>query len=347
MAPGVDYSKWDRLELSDDEDTFYEGFDRNLNIRVNRMCREDKDTEIDERISRAEEAQDHQMASELQSKRPLHVDNICKVSEDRTIIMPARDSSAYVAKEAAFSAPEFRAFKEKHAELLQEFARADWEESLQLLEKRGDVLLDAHGHAENAFLLEAYDVELREKGEDLLRQYGLQVEVLAQIRHLSVSSSRPARDLVRRYYDKFRSGEAREALEERVSQQLDRIRRQAALRRRPPPQASSDGAGAAAIAVASAAASASPAAATASESGKFDEMRKAPLVEAMYTMTPELRRGPGGLDPVEVFESLPVNLQAAFKEGSMEKLHEAAEEIDEGEFDVHLQRCIDSGLWKC
>merc|ERR1712039_677822 len=75
-------------------------------------------------------------------------------------------------------------------------------------------------------------------------------------------------------------------------------------------------------------------------------LKRERLVDAMYSMTKEERLGPGGLDPVEVFESLPEALQCAFKAGDIEMLQEVAMGMDEEEFDQHLQKCIDSGLWR-
>ncbi|CAE7652764.1 cdc-37 [Symbiodinium pilosum] len=71
-----------------------------------------------------------------------------------------------------------------------------------------------------------------------------------------------------------------------------------------------------------------------------------PLVEAMYDMPKEDRLGPGGLDPVEVFGELPEVLQRCFKEGDVELLKQVAQEMPEEEFEMHFQRCIDSGLWR-
>ncbi|KAF7633450.1 hypothetical protein Mgra_00007138 [Meloidogyne graminicola] len=54
---------------------------------------------------------------------------------------------------------------------------------------------------------------------------------------------------------------------------------------------------------------------------------------------------PGGLDPLDVLESLPENLREAFESQSMEKMFQVAESMDREVFNYHLQRCIDSGLW--
>merc|ERR1712048_1388532 len=88
------------------------------------------------------------------------------------------------------------------------------------------------------------------------------------------------------------------------------------------------------------------AAAAAAPEAAEEEMQAVSLVEAMYTMTEDERRGPGGLDPVEVFESLPEELQACFKSGDIEMLKQVASNMDHAVFENHFQRCIDSGLWR-
>jgi len=65
----------------------------------------------------------------------------------------------------------------------------------------------------------------------------------------------------------------------------------------------------------------------------------------MYKMSAEDRRGPGGLDPVEVFESLPANLQECFRSGDVEMLKKVASEMPQQEFEEHFNRCIAAGLW--
>ncbi|CAE7652419.1 Cdc37, partial [Symbiodinium necroappetens] len=55
--------------------------------------------------------------------------------------------------------------------------------------------------------------------------------------------------------------------------------------------------------------------------------------------------GPGGLDPLEVFETLPAEMQIAFKTKDAQRLQAAVEALPEEEARYHLQRCEDSGLW--
>ncbi|KAF7271776.1 cell division cycle protein 37 [Rhynchophorus ferrugineus] len=57
------------------------------------------------------------------------------------------------------------------------------------------------------------------------------------------------------------------------------------------------------------------------------------------------RLGPGGLDPVEVYNSLPDNLKKCFDTRDIKLLQETIRSMDEEEAKKHIKRCIDSGLW--
>jgi len=57
------------------------------------------------------------------------------------------------------------------------------------------------------------------------------------------------------------------------------------------------------------------------------------------------RLGPGGLDPVEVFESLPEELQKCFESRDIALLQETITKLPEAEAKYHIRRCVDSGLW--
>jgi cell division cycle protein 37 len=64
----------------------------------------------------------------------------------------------------------------------------------------------------------------------------------------------------------------------------------------------------------------------------------------------EERLGPGGLDPVEVFEALPRELQEAFESRDMGKLHAALAAMPVEEAKRHMKACADSGAflgWWC
>lgn len=57
------------------------------------------------------------------------------------------------------------------------------------------------------------------------------------------------------------------------------------------------------------------------------------------------RLGPGGLDPVDVYESLPAEMQKCFDDKDIQMLQDAISKMDPTEAKTHMKRCIDSGLW--
>ncbi|XP_078049710.1 cell division cycle protein 37 [Augochlora pura] len=59
----------------------------------------------------------------------------------------------------------------------------------------------------------------------------------------------------------------------------------------------------------------------------------------------QARLGPGGLDPIDVFESLPESLQKCFETRNIPLLHETLAAMPQSEVFYHMERCIQSGLW--
>ena len=57
------------------------------------------------------------------------------------------------------------------------------------------------------------------------------------------------------------------------------------------------------------------------------------------------RLGPGGLDPQEVFESLPECLQKCFESRDTSLLQETIMTLEPEQAKYHMERCVASGLW--
>jgi len=57
------------------------------------------------------------------------------------------------------------------------------------------------------------------------------------------------------------------------------------------------------------------------------------------------RAGPGGLDPVAVFKTLPKPMQEAFEAQDIPMLQECIKKMSPEDASYHLKRCEDSGLW--
>ena len=82
---------------------------------------------------------------------------------------------------------------------------------------------------------------------------------------------------------------------------------------------------------------------------KLQEAREAELQEGEegeeVEVPREERLGPGGLDPVEVFEELPTSMQEAFAEKDMQKLQAALTAMSPEDCARYMKLCEDSGLW--
>ncbi|XP_075164808.1 cell division cycle protein 37 [Haematobia irritans] len=72
------------------------------------------------------------------------------------------------------------------------------------------------------------------------------------------------------------------------------------------------------------------------------------IKEAMAEAEEEERKarlGPGGLDPLEVFDTLPDELKACFESRDTELLQKTIAAMPVEEAKYHMKRCVDSGLW--
>lgn len=68
------------------------------------------------------------------------------------------------------------------------------------------------------------------------------------------------------------------------------------------------------------------------------------IAEAMEEERLE-RLGPGGLDPADVFDSLPDSMKKCFESQDIGMLQNVIKELPEEEARYHMKRCVDSGLW--
>lgn len=81
---------------------------------------------------------------------------------------------------------------------------------------------------------------------------------------------------------------------------------------------------------------------------RIKERAKVKLEEAMKEVEEEERKkrlGPGGLDPLEVIETLPDELRECFDKRDTEKLKDVLAKMETEQAAYHMKRCIDSGLW--
>jgi len=179
------------------------------------------------------------------------------------------------------------------------------------------------GYTNNYFMLTTLEEEMKGNKEQV-KKLGRQGQIISQIHQLAEPMKRPARDLIPRFLEKFEHPQSHAAFQEGVDHFLKQIAKRAEQKKEEEKEEAEQ---------------------EARKAAELENAQPVPLVEAMYEMKVEERMGPGGLDPVDVFESLPEKLQECFRSGDVELLKQTALEMPGEEFEQHFQRCKDSGLW--
>jgi Cdc37 N terminal kinase binding/Cdc37 Hsp90 binding domain len=110
----TNYSKWDKLDVSDDEKDYHPNIDSSLMIRIKREQRAKREQEEDERIKMllAENTPESlQRAKRIQENRKLHINNICRVVDEKTVInKPNPNSSGKSRSNDELEEDEFQAY---------------------------------------------------------------------------------------------------------------------------------------------------------------------------------------------------------------------------------------------
>lgn len=239
-------------------------------------------------------------------------------------IVPAKKPAAAAKKKEA-AGPErekismlsYHEFTEKYADLVEEFmAMTDLEKCKAFLIMHGDVLLQEN--ASNYLLLASLEDEMNGLHKKM-RQTARQSQIVSNIAELAKSLSSHPGNVILPFFGKLAQKEFLDGFLEGVEAFVEKIRQRAVVKKK-----------------------------------EIDEERAAEARESggnaegavdLADVPKEERLGPGGLDPVEVFESLPVSMQEAFESREMGNLKEALLGLEPGQAEYHMKRCVDSGLW--
>lgn len=322
----LNYSKWDNIELSDDEDNFHPNIDNNLMIRLQREKRQQREKEEAEKKKELETKDTEDAKEELERMermKKLHVGNMSKdkfnskhekssASQSATATKTVDTKVKVLATDEANFTEGYEAFMKENKEILLEYAAIDEddEKSEQFVLKHTQLLSE---HATGFYLLHC--INLQEEGKTSeMRKTARQYLLLTYVCDLAKSMpGRDARDAIRPLFKKMLTNhQAAMAFEEHLDKYVAHVKTRAEVRKQ-----------------------------EALERGDDDDDEEAEYV----TLEKGEHVGPGGLDPAEVFETLPRVLQEAFGERSVEALRGALGELSPEDAQYHMQRCIDSGLW--
>lgn len=340
MPAGFNYSKWDNIELSDDEDDLHPNIDKDSWVRMKHRDRVER--EEDQGITREklearqkvlkkeyagfpEAARTHMKAQkvhkELQEveaqlekmdrERKWNADNMCKTTESVTkVSAPAETPKPEPRLKGEAVAAGYCEFVEENEELLEKYIAMgdnEIEQVMEFLKMHGGKLLVGE-HAESYLLLDCLEKEMNEQ-HAAMKKAARQSQFLTQLREFSRAAGRPVRDGVHPVFQKLLNDEGtRDSFDEAVEDFVKRVEARAITKKQEMDAAAGDDA---------------------------DDDEDGPLNPM----------GPGGLDPMDVFKTLPGEMQEAFRVKDLPRLQRAVEALPPDEAKYHLSRCEESGLW--
>lgn len=206
----------------------------------------------------------------------------------------------------------YHEFTEKYAHLVEEFMTLkSFEESKEFLLKHGGIILQEH--ASNYLLLASLEDEMngfREK----MKQTSKQSQIVTNIAELAKSWNTHPGNVIIPFFQRLQQREFLEGFLQGLEVFIQKIISRAVTKKMEIDQARSTGV----------------------------QKDGVDLAE----MSPEERLGPGGLDPLEVIETLPEEMQKAFESRDVEQLKQAIMNMDPKDAEYHMKRCVDSGLWQ-
>ena len=290
---------------------------------------------------------------DYEKNKKWNVDNLSRVVDERTVINPKSaeekfTSSGYALpnddknksssgsknslgskfKETTIHTPtqgptsdsvamlSYHEFTEKYADVMEKFMTlSSLEQSKQFLLHKGDILLQEN--SSNYLLLASLEDEMngfREKMKLTARQS----QIISNIVELAKTMQRHPGNVIIPFFARIEQKEYFNSFIEGVDAFVEKIIARAVVKKK-----------------------------------EIDDEREKELAEAqdeeqhvdLKDIPREQRLGPGGLDPVEVFESLPKAMQEAFESRDTDKLKAALMTMDMADVERHMKRCVDSGLW--
>jgi len=451
MSKGFNYSKWDKIELSDDEDDVHPNIDKESWFRMKHRSRvereemeakeikllegqmtkalkrikvlehdlsklvtadklviedvtgsaaataaaatsstaddddDDDDDDLDDREGLEAELKELRAANqtrqnrldEIERNKKWNVDNMCEVTDERTIISSSAGTTNYTdtgfakakegdlvaapssvaavaavkkevadaaAKPAAAAAPKkkeaagpkpvagpivasaprkappsdametYHEFTEKYAEIVEEFMTlSSLEASKEYLLKYGDVLLQEN--ASNYLLLASLEDEMngyRVKMKLTCRQS----QMITNIAELAKTMQTHPGNVVVPFFAKLDITNFYDGFMDATNAFCEKIIKRAVTKKEEMDAA-------------------------AAEEAEEVKAKGTDLEDIPH----EERLGPGGLDPLEVIETLPIEMQQAFESRDVQTLKDVLLAMDPEEAQVHMKRCVDSGLW--
>jgi len=212
-----DYSKWDRLEISDDEKDAHPNIDSSLMTRIKREQRARREAEEQMKIAELKKIgtpEALKQVDEIKRKAKLHVDNICRVVDEKTIVNKSASGSIAQPKSEEpekTEEEEFEDFVLKNERVLSDYAE------ISELVKAEEFLMDhcelLSEHACGWMLLHMLSLEMSGEREAMVRTTR-QYLMLRNIIDLTKETKRgnDARAMISMFFKQVKGDKERSAL---------------------------------------------------------------------------------------------------------------------------------------
>eukprot|EP00949_MAST-11_sp_MAST-11-sp1_P003332 g3332.t1 len=369
---GFNYSKWDNLDVSDEEEDAAEchpNIDKKSWIRLRRQQREERRREERENIERLKDkveqiksrieagAEDTDLKFELEDarheleeamrKKKWTADELCEVTEDVTLSNPNKDTPipagmdsfvnpAQSTPVAPVPPPElgYEEYIAAHKGIVVGFATMN-SMSGQTMDKTRDLLLE---HPE---LLSEHAVgymllmclDFEMSGQTArAKRTAQQYQIIQSILELAKGSKKDPRSAIHPFFRRI--DENREAFQKGFEKSVDDFYLKLQNRAKDK--------------IAQGEKSPLQMERDASNSqGQEQEQEQAEQEEeVVYGIDPDAPLGPGGLSPSEVFDELPPEIQNCFISRDIPMLERELSKLPREEAETLLDRCVKSGLWQ-
>lgn len=199
-------------------------------------------------------------------------------------------------------------FTEKYADLLEEFmVISSMDQTREFLIQHGNVLLQEN--ASNYLLLASLEDEMN-GFRDKMRLTARQSQIVSNIAELAKTMRTHPGNVINPFFKRLEEKQHLEGFNVGLETFIQNLIKRAVVKKK-----------------------------------EMDQQRAEEEGVDLKDIPREERLGPGGLDPVEVFESLPISMQEAFESRDTDKLKEALMAMPPEEAEMHMKRCVDSGLW--
>ncbi|KAK1886216.1 Hsp90 co-chaperone Cdc37 [Dissostichus eleginoides] len=296
---GIDYSAWDHVYVSDDEDVTSPHVDTQSLFRMRHRL---KKVQAEVKKLKKDEKSFQKMIEEYrreEKKQPWDVDNISKDGFSKSVLNIKPVTKEETEKETV---EKHKTFVEKYAKEIKHFGMLRrWDDSQKYLSDGPHLVCE---ETANCLVVICLDFQIDEKPA-LMEQVAHQAIVMQFILDLARTLKVDARGCFREFFSKIKTADKPylDAFDQELDLLKDRIRRCA-------------------------------------------RAQVENTVKELEEEERQMRLGPGGLDPLEVYESLPKEVQKGFDEKNIQLLQEAMSKLGLEDGKYHLRRCIDSGLWR-